>query len=521
MKTLSELILKNEQWLMKRTLSYALLLNYTKYTSTLEEAWRVSIAGLSQSLVEAFEQNEAIPEMNMDEDFLTDPMAAFGILEARRHRSRGVTLIMFLGLMKYYRQSYIDLIMQADVTPPCREHSHLFIERFFDRVELGFVSEWTGTTKDARLEELQERTRLMTNEKNKYLTIFESLSNPVILVNEDHTINNVNHAAAELFMGQSLPGVQYYGENKIEETFPWLSKSLSSFIHGGLAEARFEADVDTTQGWKYFEIRLMRMLDVSEKFRGITVIFNDISERRLLEIEREKFITELKTKNQELELFSYAISHDLRGPLLTVRELTETLAERHRDSLTEEERNYPDDIHRAVVRMDRFIDDLLNYARLGRKSVMLRTLPLSFVIAQVADVLAPRIQEKGATVTTADDLPDIAGEQTLLLQIFSNLLDNALTYCPEQRKPQIAITWEKENRYAVVCVADNGIGIPAEQQEHIFEMFSRLHSEDEYPGTGIGLAIVKKAVEMQGGSVRIESAVDSGSKFYLSFKLAG
>ena len=354
MKPLSELILKNEQWLMKRTLSYAITLNYAKYTSTLEEAWRTSIAGLSQSLTEAFEQNEAIPEMNMDEDFLADPMAAFGILEARRHRSRGVTLIMFLGLMKYYRQSYIDLIMQADMAPLYREHSHLFIERFFDRVELGFVSEWTGTTKDARLVELQEKNRFMTNEKNKYLTIFESLSNPVILLNEDHKITNLNYAAAELFFGQKSPGAVYYGENLIEETLPWLSKSLSAFIESGSGEARFETDIDTEKGWKYFEIKLMRMLDVSEKFKGFTVICNDISERRLLEIEREKFIAELETKNHELELFSYSISHDLRGPLLTIKELTETLAARHRKILTEEERNYPDDINRAVDRMEPF-----------------------------------------------------------------------------------------------------------------------------------------------------------------------
>jgi len=506
---------------MKQTLAYAIKLNYTKYTSTLEEAWRVSIAGLSQSLTEAFEQSEAIPEMNIDEDFLADPMASFGILEARRHRSRGVTLIMFLGLMKYYRQSYIDLIMQADSAPPYREHSHLFIERFFDRVELGFVSEWIGTSMEARLGELQEKNRLMTNEKNKYLTIFESLSNPVILLNEDHKIDNLNYVAAELFFGQKSPGAVYYGENLIEETLPWLSKSLSAFIESGSGEARFETDIDTEKGWKYFEIKLMRMLDVSEKFKGITVIFNDISERRQIEIEREKNIAELEVKNHELELFSYSISHDLRGPLLTIKELTETLAARHREILTEEERNYPDDINRAVDHMGRFIDDLLNYARLGRKSVSLRPLPLSFVIAQVMDVLSSRMQEAGATIIMADDLPDISGDQTLLLQIFSNLFDNALTYRPEQRSPEIAITWQQDNRQAIICVADNGLGIPQEQQEHIFEMFYRLHSEDEYPGTGIGLAIVKKAVEMQGGRVWIESEVNRGSKFYLSFLLPG
>jgi signal transduction histidine kinase len=139
----------------------------------------------------------------------------------------------------------------------------------------------------------------------------------------------------------------------------------------------------------------------------------------------------------------------------------------------------------------------------------------------VMDVLSSRMQEAGATITMADDLPDISGDQTLLLQIFSNLFDNALTYRPEQRSPEIAITWQQDNQQAIICVADNGFGIPQEQQEQIFEMFYRLHSEDEYPGTGIGLAIVKKAVEMQGGRVWIESEVNRGSKFYLSFLLPG
>jgi len=107
----------------------------------------------------------------------------------------------------------------------------------------------------------------------------------------------------------------------------------------------------------------------------------------------------------------------------------------------------------------------------------------------------------------------------LLQQIFSNLLDNALTYCQEKRKPEISISWQQDKNQAIICVADNGIGIPAEQQERIFEMFHRLHSQDEYPGTGIGLAIVKKAVEMQGGRIWIESEVTRGSKFYISFLL--
>ena len=244
-----------------------------------------------------------------------------------------------------------------------------------------------------------------------------------------------------------------------------------------------------------------------------------LSEVKLFEIERDNFIAELESKNKELDAFSYSVSHDLRSPLQTIKDLTEKLTERHRENFNAEEINHADNINLTIDHMDRFIDDLLAYARLGHKSLKLRGMPLGFVIAQVTDVLSPRIEKTGAAITIADDLPDISGDQILLQQIFSNLLDNALTYCQEKRKPEISISWQQDKNQAIICVADNGIGIPAEQQERIFEMFHRLHSQDEYPGTGIGLAIVKKAVEMQGGRIWIESEVTRGSKFYISFLL--
>jgi light-regulated signal transduction histidine kinase (bacteriophytochrome) len=244
-----------------------------------------------------------------------------------------------------------------------------------------------------------------------------------------------------------------------------------------------------------------------------------LSEVKQFETERNSFVAELETKNKELEAFSYSVSHDLRSPLRTIKDLAGRLAEHHQDNLTAEEKQYADNINLTVEHMDHFIDDLLAYGRLGSKIIKLRTMPLGFVIAQVKDVLAPRIKETGAVITIDDDLPDISGDQTLLLQIFSNLIDNSLTYCHENCRPEVSITWQQDNRHAIICVADKGIGIPLEQQEHIFEMFYRLHSQDEYPGTGIGLAIVKKAVEMQGGTVWIESAVNRGSKFYISLLL--
>lgn len=113
MKEPVELIQSNQTFLIRRTLEYAKMHNYTKYTSTLEEAWRTSINGLSEALISVLKSCESIPELNVDEDYANDPVGSFGILEAQLHRKRGVTLEMFLGLMKYYRQSYLDLIIET------------------------------------------------------------------------------------------------------------------------------------------------------------------------------------------------------------------------------------------------------------------------------------------------------------------------------------------------------------------------------------------------------------------------
>ena len=129
---------------MRRVLDYAKKRDYVQYTSTLAEAWRLSIAGLSAPLLKAWQLSDQPPELGPNDDYHRDPIAAFGMLEAQRHRARGVSLSMFLGLMKYYRQSYHDLVGQAGFDKVLGERCRLFIDRFFDRMEIGFCTEWAG-----------------------------------------------------------------------------------------------------------------------------------------------------------------------------------------------------------------------------------------------------------------------------------------------------------------------------------------------------------------------------------------
>ncbi len=233
-------------------------------------------------------------------------------------------------------------------------------------------------------------------------------------------------------------------------------------------------------------------------------------ERRVLER-----TAQLQSANKELESFSYSVSHDLRAPLRAISGFAEIIARRHRADLNEEGQHYFDNIIQASERMGHLIEDLLTYSRLGRSGLRLEPVSLSGLLADLAKDLKGQIDELHGTIRIAEDLPDVTGDRTLLIQIFTNLLENAVKYRKVDVPPQIKVACQLEGNHVIFSVKDNGIGIPAEYQDKIFNIFQRLHSEEEYPGTGIGLATTKKSVELLGGEVWVESQVGKGSTFYV------
>lgn len=244
-------------------------------------------------------------------------------------------------------------------------------------------------------------------------------------------------------------------------------------------------------------------------YRELQEHANDLDQRV-----RERTV-QLRAANKELEAFAYSISHDLRAPLRAVSGFAQIIARRHQAALNEEGRHYVDNIVLAAERMGHLIEDLLAYSRLGRQALTIRNLDLKEVLRRVLDDLEARVAATGAVVDVAEDLPWVPGDPTLLHQIFTNLLDNALIYRQPGVAPVIRVSWRADADQIVLAVADNGIGIESAYHEKIFNVFQRLHSDEEYPGTGIGLAIVKKSVIMLGGQVWVESEPGKGSAFYL------
>ncbi len=283
MKNFCNLILQHEDWLMERILFYAKQRDYTKYTSTLAEAWRLSISGISASLIASLEAHKNPPELGPEDDFLADPSASFGIIEARKHRSRGISISMFLGLMKYYRQTYLDLVQETGVTSNEVEWRRQFIERFFDRIEIGFCQEWSSLSESQIIEELQSSNRSIMNEKNRYLTLFESMRDPAVLLDNQHRIENVNHSLTQLFPYLPAPGAIYYNLQQQPYEWPWFREKLAELAMGSASEMTFETQLHTVNGLCVFQVKLKRMLDVSDKFAGTVVILNDITARKSYE----------------------------------------------------------------------------------------------------------------------------------------------------------------------------------------------------------------------------------------------
>ena len=317
--TLCDIIANNEEWLMDRILFYAQRQGYTRYSSTLREAWRLSVHGLSESVLSALNEEAGHVELTPEENFTDDPLSRFGIVEAMRHKKRGISLAMFLGLLKYYRQSYLDLIEQESPDQILERRFSLMLIRIFDRIEIGLCKAWNAPPGNGQKADLQRAIRTMTNEKNKYLTIFESLHSPVAVLNQKNKIVTSNQAWKMLFDEGSVPGRDHYS-TRHHSPANWLATEIERFIGSRKDEAILEKAVSTECDKRHYFIRIKRMLDVSEKFSGCVIILDDVTPQKQ---------AEEATRNSErlhgaLELAG-AVCHDLNQPLMAISGYAELL----------------------------------------------------------------------------------------------------------------------------------------------------------------------------------------------------
>ena len=256
--------------------------------------------------------------------------------------------------------------------------------------------------------------------------------------------------------------------------------------------------------------------DLHRKSREVELVNqalrNEVAERRLAEVQ-------LRSAVEELEVFSYSLAHDLRAPLRSLRGFTEIILGEHADQMDEAARGYLQRISNASHRMDELVRDILSYSRLAREDLQLQAVDVERLIQEIIATY-PALLPSAADIKVAHALPAVLASEAALTQIVSNLLGNAVKFVAPGVRPRVEIRAEESNGLVRLWFEDNGIGIAKTAQERLFKLFTRLNGPEEYEGTGIGLAIVRKAAARMGGTVGIESEVGQGSRFWVELKKA-
>lgn len=286
---------------------------------------------------------------------------------------------------------------------------------------------------------------------------------------------------------------------------------------------RGEVPFTGTHGRRIYDYIFVPVIGAKGEVEAVAGTTRDVTDRKLAEERLEKTVAErtasLREMVEQMEEFSYSVSHDLRAPLRAITAYAEVLSVEYGARLDDTARSYLEKIRRSSERMDRLTQDVLTYSRVARARVHFEPIELKRMIGDIIHQYA-QFQPPNAEIEIASPLLNVLGHEISLGQCVANLLTNAVKFVAPGTKPQIKIWTEPRGKNVRVWFQDNGIGIQPEHQARIFQMFERIHPEGKYEGTGIGLTIVRKAMEKMGGSVGVESDGRNGSRFWLELRSA-
>ncbi len=240
-----------------------------------------------------------------------------------------------------------------------------------------------------------------------------------------------------------------------------------------------------------------------------------IEEINKLNAELKNTIFQLESTNAELEAFTYSVSHDLRAPLRAIHSFTKIIEEDYAPQLDDEAKNMMRSVMNNAKRMGQLIDDLLALSRYTKRELTKKTTDMTLLVNQCLDELK-KSTNTSKTKITIDNLGTAKVDPALMFQVFINLLSNAVKYSSTKDQPEVHVGCEKKDNETIFFVKDNGTGFDMKYYDKLFGVFQRLHSMDEFEGTGVGLALIKRIVTRHGGKVWAEAEVDKGASFYVS-----
>lgn len=356
---------------------------------------------------------------------------------------------------------------------------------------------------EIRLRALRSETRLHT--------LLERLNVGVLRMTEDGDVVDANRACKALL--ERFDGQGDSSRNALLDTVRHELPRLTRRNEPVEREVELEA-LDGESVCVYLSLLRVRI----NGHDAVDVLVEDVTKMRR-STERNE---ELEQANRALESFAYTVTHDLRAPLRNLQGYVRALLEDCSPGLDEGCRGYIRAVEQIAIKMDGMIADVLEFSRLARTELPTRKLEVRPAVEEALALLNSTIEAKKAKLEMAIESVAVMAHQPTLVQVLTNLLSNALKFVAEGTQPEVRIRTERRNSGRVrLWVEDNGIGIDPAQQGRIFEVFQRLHGEEKYPGTGIGLALVKKGVERMGGQVGVDSAPGRGSRFWIELRAAG
>lgn len=249
---------------------------------------------------------------------------------------------------------------------------------------------------------------------------------------------------------------------------------------------------------------------------AMQVILRDITERKQAEIDLQKRTVELEEANKELDGFNYSVAHDLRGPLRVIDGYSRMLLKNFKDKLEEEAKGKLDAIRDNAKKMNQLIEDILAFSRLGRRELKATVLDTEKLVAAVWEELQQNFPQRRVELNISPLPVACRGDEHMIRQVFTNLLSNALKFTKDREQVNIAVGGEEKMHECVYYVKDNGAGFDMRYADKLFGLFQRLHSEEEFEGTGVGLSFVKRIIERHGGRVWAEAKVNEGATFYFT-----
>ncbi len=377
--------------------------------------------------------------------------------------------------------------------------------------------------------------------ENRKSAIFNTSLDAIITMDHEGRIMDFNPAAEKIFgylrsdvLGKPLADL-IIPERLRQRHYEGLSRYLASG-EGPVLNKRIEMPALHADGHEFpVELSISRIAETDPP--AFTGTLRDISERKQaeealrkaqeesqhradnLEVTVEKRTADLREKIGELEAFSYSISHDLRAPLRAIQGYATVMLDVYRSDLDKKGLDYLERMQKAATRMDLLIQDVLTYSKVTRQEMTLEPINLEKLIAEICQEYEA-FQAPKAIITVNQPLPHVLGHEAFLTQIISNLLGNAVKFVKPGVTPHILIRAESEGELVWIWFEDNGIGIEATHFARIFSIFGRIYDDKMFEGTGIGLAIVKKAVERMDGQIGVESTPGVGSRFWFTLKKA-